>query len=223
MLRSFLWVAVVFFVTNVGGVYEDARCKCVCVDHSVPKVSNESSAEPKRSVYVKSISSDKWYKRLSVMNFSTCPIMLEDKSDLCPYCDCKYQVRNTTTIKVVVILIVVILSTLSLYLVFMLILEPIFASRGRKTPLDSAQPNLFLPPKAIRSVRSYVLPSQRASGFGDLRVEGVSDEEASGSRDVVGRRGANAVVSRAREHQSRWKGRIEAQRERVFNERTILN
>ncbi|KAL5965886.1 Proton-transporting V-type ATPase complex assembly regulator TMEM9 [Taenia solium] len=214
MLRGCLWLLVsLVFAISVEAVYEDARCKCVCVDHSVPKVSNESSTEPKRSVYVKSISSDK----------CTCPIMLEDKSDLCPYCDCKYQVRNTTTIKVVVILIVVILSTLSLYLIFMLILEPFLASRGRKNLLDPVQPNLFMPSKSVRSFRSYVMPSQRTTNYGDLHAVGASGEGASGSRDAVERRGANTVVNRAREHQSRWKGRIEAQRDRVFIERTILN
>ncbi len=34
---------------------------------------------------------------------------------------------------------------------------------------------------------------------------------------------AAVAVNRAREQQSRWKGRVEAQRDRVFNERTILN
>lgn len=67
------------------------------------------------------------------------------------------------------ILIVVILSTLSLYLVFMLILEPFLASRGRKNLLDSAQPNLFIPSKTVRSFRSYVTPSQRVNDYGDLR------------------------------------------------------
>ncbi|CDS36964.1 TMEM9 [Echinococcus multilocularis] len=214
MLRRCLWVLVpLTFAICVEAIYEDARCKCVCVDHSVPKISNESSAEPKRSVYVKSISSDK----------CTCPIMLENKSDLCPYCDCKYQVRNTTTIKVVVIMIVVILSTLSIYLVFMLILEPFLASRSRKNLLDSAQSNLFVPSKTIRTFRSYVVPSQRNNDYDDLTATEASGEEASGSRSVVGRRGVSTVVGRAREHQSRWKGRIEAQRDRVFNERTILN
>ncbi|KAL5103711.1 hypothetical protein TcWFU_005338 [Taenia crassiceps] len=154
MLRRQLWLLVpLVFVVSVEAVYEDARCKCVCVDHSVPKVSNESSAEPKRSVYVKSISSDK----------CTCPIMLEDKSDLCPYCD------------------------------------------------------------SVRSFRSYVMPPQRTNDYGDLHVAGASSARSPRSGDVVERRGANAVVNRAREHQSRWKGRIEAQRDRVFNERTILN
>ncbi|EUB55867.1 Transmembrane protein 9 [Echinococcus granulosus] len=214
MLQRCLWVLVpLTFAICVEAIYEDARCKCVCVDHSVPKISNESSAEPKRSVYVKSISSDK----------CTCPIMLENKSDLCPYCDCKYQVRNTTTIKVVVIMIVVMLSTLSIYLVFMLILEPFLASRGRKNLLDSAQSNLFVPPKTIRTFRSYVIPSQRNNDYDDLTATEASGEEASGSRSTVGRRGVSTVVGRAREHQSRWKGRIEAQRDRVFNERTILN
>ncbi|VUZ49583.1 unnamed protein product, partial [Hymenolepis diminuta] len=188
-------LVLVAFSIAVEAAYEDARCKCVCVDHSVPKTSNGSSTEPKRSVYVKSIPSDK----------CTCQIMLEDRSDLCPYCDCKYQVRNTATIKVVVIMIVVILSTLSIYLLFMLILEPFLASR-RKGLVSETQQNSFSPSKTFRPFRSYTMPSQNEQCG---RSEGPS--------------GSTAVVNRVRDQQSNWKGRIEAQRERVFGERTILN
>uniref|UniRef100_A0A5K3EWC2 TMEM9 domain-containing protein n=1 Tax=Mesocestoides corti TaxID=53468 RepID=A0A5K3EWC2_MESCO len=207
------WVYSVLLLTLLSAVvnaaYEDARCKCVCVDHSVPKILNESSAEPKRYVFVKSIPSDK----------CTCPIMLENKSDLCPFCDCKYQIRNTTTIKVVVILIIVIISTLSFYLGFMLLLEPCLASRSRNNLFGMAASASFSPSKTIRTVRSYVLPSQRTSEYNSLAdAQGVGVNEPSSSGG-----GPSAVVNRAREQQSRWKGRIEAQRDRVFNERTILN
>nr|CDS29254.1 TMEM9 [Hymenolepis microstoma] len=188
-------VVLLAFSIAVEATYEDARCKCVCVDHSVLKVSNESSTEPKRSVYVKSIPSDK----------CTCQIMLEDKSDLCPYCDCKYQVRNTATIKVVVIMIVVILSTLSIYLLFMLILESFLSSRGRNNPMSGTQSS-FSPSKTFRTFRSYTTASQ---------------DEQRGSRESPS--GSTAVVNRVPDQQSNWKGRIEAQRERVFSERTILN
>ncbi|KAM7538944.1 hypothetical protein Aperf_G00000059388 [Anoplocephala perfoliata] len=203
-LGPFGLLALLVFVVTVEAAYEDARCKCVCVDHSVPKFSNESSTEPKRLVYVKSIPSDK----------CTCPIMLGDKSDLCPYCDCKYQVRNTATIKVVVILIVVMLSALSLYLVFMLILEPFFASYRRKNLISGTQQSSFSPSKTIRTFRSYMTPSQGANAYSGLDNQQGSGEDPSGS---------TSVINRVRDQQTNWKGRIEAQRERVFGERTILN
>nr|VZI25366.1 unnamed protein product [Spirometra erinaceieuropaei] len=134
------------FVFLCQGAYEDSRCKCVCVDHSVPENHDKNSTEPTRAVYVKSIPADK----------CTCPFMLENKADLCPYCDCKYQVRNTSTIKVVVCLIVVILSALSLYLVFMLLLEPFLTARGRKINFGSSacRPGT-LQSRTLRSFRNY--------------------------------------------------------------------
>lgn len=154
--------------------------------------------------------------------------MLEEKSDLCPYCDCKYQVRNTATIKVVVIMIVVILSALSLYLVFMLILEPFLASYRRKNFLGGMQQNSFSPSKTIRTFRSYMTPSQGANAYSGLSkpcsfslidLSFLDNQQGSGERPSV----STTVVNRARDQQTNWKGRIEAQRERVFSERTILN
>ncbi|CAL8073881.1 unnamed protein product [Calicophoron daubneyi] len=55
--------------------------------------------------------------------------MLGKEDALCPYCDCSYQVRNTTTIKVVVCLILVIISALTLYMVFLQLLEPLLSAR----------------------------------------------------------------------------------------------
>ncbi|BHF79607.1 hypothetical protein SprV_0702272800 [Sparganum proliferum] len=200
------------------GAYEDSRCKCVCVDHSVPENHDKNSTEPTRAVYVKSIPADK----------CTCPFMLENKADLCPYCDCKYQVRNTSTIKVVVCLIVVILSALSLYLVFMLLLEPFLTARGRKINFGSSacRPGT-LQSRTLRSFRNYTpFPdsdrlAQKRQPVGEYNSMGADNLAASGSGrgDDAGQRRVSSVVNRAREHQST----IEAQRDRVFNERTILN
>ncbi|KAM3188414.1 hypothetical protein ACTXT7_000388 [Hymenolepis weldensis] len=88
---------------------------------------------------------------------------------------------------------------------FPLINEPFLASR-RKSLVSESQQNSFSPSKTFRPFRSYTTPSQNEQRG---RGEGPS--------------GSTAVVNRVRDQQSNWKGCIEAQRERVFGERTILN
>ncbi|KAF7255000.1 hypothetical protein EG68_08252 [Paragonimus skrjabini miyazakii] len=117
-----LFVSILFFLslTSCLAAYEDARCKCVCVD----RLGAYNGTRPTGKVYVKAIAADQ----------CTCKFMLDQEAALCPYCDCKYQVRNTTTIKVIVCLILVIISALTLYMIFLLLLEPLLSARraGRK-------------------------------------------------------------------------------------------
>uniref|UniRef100_A0A183T480 5-HT2 n=2 Tax=Schistocephalus solidus TaxID=70667 RepID=A0A183T480_SCHSO len=125
-------------------------------------------------------------------------------------------------------LIVVILSALSLYLVFMLLLEPFLTARGRKIKLgSSASRPGAMQSKTLRSFRKYTPFSdsgrlaQKGPAVGEYNSMGTDNLTASGSGrgDEAAQHRVSSVVNRAREHQST----IEAQRDRVFNERTILN
>ncbi|TGZ37953.1 hypothetical protein CRM22_011313, partial [Opisthorchis felineus] len=113
-------------LTTCMAAYEDARCQCICVD----RLGSYNGTKPTRKIYVAAVPADK----------CVCTIMLGKDADLCPYCDCKYQVRSTTTIKVVVCLILVIISALTLYMLFLLLLEPLLSARraGRKLMTSQA-------------------------------------------------------------------------------------
>ena len=50
----------------------------------------------------------------------------ELKDKFCPRCVCKYERRNTTVIKVVVIFVLGVITMLSLYMGFLLCLDPLF-------------------------------------------------------------------------------------------------
>lgn len=59
---------------------------------------------------------------------------LEDKirdkgQELCPRCECKYESRNLTIIKVVVIIVIWVISILVIYMAFLIILDPLLNKR----------------------------------------------------------------------------------------------
>jgi hypothetical protein len=61
--------------------------------------------------------------------------ILEREGEFCPLCDCKNESRNTATIKAVVVIIIVAVSLLSLYMVFLLCLEPVLAKGPAGVPV----------------------------------------------------------------------------------------
>ncbi|CAH8460340.1 unnamed protein product [Dicrocoelium dendriticum] len=239
ILCSFL---VLLFAARVSiATYEDARCKCACVDRS----GSHNGTKPIGKIYVRSIAADQ----------CTCAFMLGKDSALCPYCDCMYQVRNTTTIKVVVCLILVIISALTLYMGFLLLLEPLLSPRRRggrnqisseshsptldlaARPAQSSEPNhsrysLDLGPKELWTDLSTGQQSTKGDSPDHPRPRHrmfkptllVSQDEATGShRTTAAATGVSTMVRNVRDQQQRWKGNVEAQRARVFQEHTLLN
>lgn len=70
--------------------------------------------------------------------FSTCDMMVLPKigkeiagkeQEFCPRCECKYENRNTTIIRVVVIIVICVISTLVIYMAFLIILDPLLNKR----------------------------------------------------------------------------------------------
>ena len=54
----------------------------------------------------------------------------ESQADsFCPRCNCKYQTRSLTVIKVVVILVIWVISLLLFYMAFLSILEPMLSKK----------------------------------------------------------------------------------------------
>lgn len=51
------------------------------------------------------------------------------EQEFCPRCDCKYENRNTTIIKVVVIIVIWVISLLVIYMAFLIILDPLLNKR----------------------------------------------------------------------------------------------
>jgi len=114
-------------------------------------------------------------------------------NEFCPRCECKYESRNTTTIKVVVILVTWILSLLVVYMGFLLCLEPLLKRR-----------NVYQ-----HQTNEEDLPCDQDAPHGEpphpLRPR---------PHDVLGRVG---------HHQDRWKRQVLEQRRNIYDRHSMLN
>lgn len=74
--------------------YDDVRCKCICPDTAVV-----NGTQSNRKLYIDNVAPNKCDCTNVVL-----PRLGEDikgkEKEFCPRCECKYESRNTTTIKV---------------------------------------------------------------------------------------------------------------------------
>lgn len=56
--------------------------------------------------------------------------------EFCPRCECKYENRNTTIIKVVVIIVIWVISLLCIYMLFLMCLDPLLNKRAKGSYLE---------------------------------------------------------------------------------------
>ncbi|PSN33290.1 hypothetical protein C0J52_20685 [Blattella germanica] len=79
-----------------GQSYEDVRCKCVCPNPSVVNGTQSNRKLNCDTVILPRVGDD----------------IKGKEQEFCPRCECKYESRNTTIIKVVVIIVIWIISLL---------------------------------------------------------------------------------------------------------------
>ncbi|XP_060079719.1 proton-transporting V-type ATPase complex assembly regulator TMEM9-like isoform X1 [Ylistrum balloti] len=159
--------------------FEDKRCKCVC-----PKlVSNVTKNE--QSVYIKDILDPEDCKCKHVVTNAT--------DELCVQCECKYEERNTTTIKVVVIFIICVVSLLFVYMLFLLCLDPLIARRPTQ----------------------YQQQTNEEVNLDDHSVSQMS------SRPEMTRQ--RSIINRVTDEQKKWKGTVQEQRKTIYDRHALLN
>ncbi|XP_013400402.1 transmembrane protein 9 isoform X2 [Lingula anatina] len=107
----------------------DIRCKCVCPDRS------ENTTTNKQNVYHNVDANPEE----CTCEYVVKPTIKEIDAGFCFRCDCKYQRRNTTTIKVIVNLIIVIVLMLGIYMLFLLILDPVMTIVRKRTQYEQYQ------------------------------------------------------------------------------------
>ena len=128
----------------VHGNHYDVRCKCVCPNLGIINASSISESDTRR-IYIKTVE-PRWGVDDDILDIhwshsSHCnchnvvipSLNVEDAvtdsrlpESLCPRCVCRYEQRNTLIIKVVVILIIFIITFLTLYMGYLLFIDPIF-------------------------------------------------------------------------------------------------
>lgn len=74
-----------------------------------------------------------------IVIFSNCEVVMLPKvadklnvnemREFCPRCECKYENRNTTIIRYVVIIVIWVISILVVYMLFLIILDPLLNKR----------------------------------------------------------------------------------------------
>ena len=135
-----------------------------------------------------------------------------EAESFCPRCSCKWETRSLTIIKVVVILVIWVISILVIYMGFLSCLDPIL---NKRTGLG--------------------LPTPSSINYREHHDERASDDEGSGSEpapqagaaegDTPLRtyRGAEAVINRLGNQQSKWKKQVQEQRRNIYDRHAMLN
>ncbi|XP_061486879.1 proton-transporting V-type ATPase complex assembly regulator TMEM9-like [Rhineura floridana] len=92
--------------------FGDIRCKCIC-----PPYRNISG-----HIYKKNVSQ----KDCNCLHLvEPMPVPGNDVEAYCLLCECKYEERSTTTIKVVIIIYLSVIGALLLYMVFLMVVDPL--------------------------------------------------------------------------------------------------
>uniref|UniRef100_A0A6A7FW17 TMEM9 family protein n=1 Tax=Hirondellea gigas TaxID=1518452 RepID=A0A6A7FW17_9CRUS len=186
----------IFYISSVQPVqaqYEDKRCICVCPEPSVVNATKSN-----RRIYKHSVAPNKCDCDNVVL-----PNLHEDikgrEKEFCPRCDCKYESRNTTTIKVVVILVTWVISLLVLYMGFLLCLDPLLNKRRG----------------------AHTAHYQHQTNEDDLPVD-AEPGSTSGPPHALRVRPHN-VLGRVTHQQDKWKKQVQQQRRNIYDNHTMLN
>ncbi|CAH2035735.1 unnamed protein product, partial [Iphiclides podalirius] len=133
MVLTVLLTFSVIFVSVSAQAYEDKRCRCVCPSPA--------------TVFNGTLSKDrKFFTDYVPPNKCNCygvilPKMSEEVNaraqEFCPRCECKYEIRNTTVIMVVVIMVVWVLTLLAGYLIFLMCLDPLINKQHVKRYMEN--------------------------------------------------------------------------------------
>lgn len=119
---------VLIFSPVLGQFYEDRRCRCICP--SLAAVLNNSMTTDRR-FYTDNVPPIK----CNCENVVLPKVSTELKGhelEFCPRCDCHFEIRNTTVIKVVVIMVLWVLTLLFGYMGFLLCLDPLINKKKVK-------------------------------------------------------------------------------------------
>lgn len=183
---------IIAYCALAKGQYEDVRCKCVC-----PSVVLKNGTAQSRKIFVHTFHEPSRCKCENVVDKD----IQETTLNFCDRCECQWQRRNTTTIKVVVILIICIVALLFLYMLFLLCLDPLM-SRRPKTYLEQQNEEVNLDTQTLHRMTEM-------------------DSRPPRSGDVISR--VRHEVRRVQGEQRKWKGTVQEQRKNIYDRHTMLN
>ncbi|KAF3425761.1 hypothetical protein E2986_10056 [Frieseomelitta varia] len=178
--------------SEVRAQYDDKRCKCICP--SLLSVINTTQSSSERKTYIINVPPSECKCENVVL--SKVGDQLKGKEEIfCSRCDCKYENRNTTIIKIVVILVIWVISLLVIYMLFLICLDPLLNKRIHK-----ASTNI---------------------GYHEHNNEDDDSSTAPGTFHAMGERGN--VLNRVGHQQDKWKRQVREQRRNIYDRHTMLN
>ncbi|CAI9735689.1 9 isoform X4 [Octopus vulgaris] len=183
-------------VTIVTAQYEDYRCKCVCPSQTVV-----NATETGRKVYIKKVNPNQCKCEDVVWPLP------EKATEFCPRCECKYQSRNVTLIKIMVTIIICVVSLLFVYMVFLLCLDPLLVKKpGRYQEQTNEEDEQTLPPPPSSVTPELVAPPPPPPP--PLAAQ-------------LGRQ--RSILNRVSDEQKKWKGTVQEQRRNIYDRHSMLN
>ncbi|XP_060788043.1 transmembrane protein 9 isoform X1 [Neoarius graeffei] len=111
-----LFLCEVICFSHADKSFEDVRCKCIC-----PPYRNISGHIYNRNVTQKDCNC------LHIVD--PMPVPGHDMEAYCLLCECKYEERSSNTIKVTIIIYLSVVGALLLYMLFLLLVEPLIRRR----------------------------------------------------------------------------------------------
>ncbi|XP_016914458.1 uncharacterized protein CG1161 [Apis cerana] len=194
MLKYILCVTAIILIclSESKAQYDDKRCKCICP--SLPSVINTTQSSSERKTYIINVPPSECKCENVVL--SKVGDQLKGKEEIfCSRCDCKYENRNTTIIKIVVILVIWVISLLVIYMLFLICLDPLLNKRIHK-----ASTNI---------------------GYHEHNNEDDDSSTTPGTFHAMGERGN--VLNRVGHQQDKWKRQVREQRRNIYDRHTMLN
>ncbi|XP_037017001.2 proton-transporting V-type ATPase complex assembly regulator TMEM9 [Artibeus jamaicensis] len=156
---------------------EDTRCKCIC-----PPYRNLSGHIYNQNVSQKDCNCLRVVEPMPV-----------DAEAYCLLCECQYEERSTTTIKVTIILYLSVVGALLLYMAFLMLVDPL-----------------------IRKPDAYTEQLHSAEEDEDARPTVGAAASPGGPR-------ADSVLGRVEGAQQRWRLQVREQRKTVFDRQKMLS
>ncbi|GAB1285478.1 Proton-transporting V-type ATPase complex assembly regulator TMEM9 [Apodemus speciosus] len=193
---------------------EDIRCKCIC-----PPYRNISG-----HIYNQNVS-QKDCNCLHVVE--PMPVPGHDVEAYCLLCECRYEERSTTTIKVIIVIYLSVVGALLLYMAFLMLVDPLIRKPDAYTEqLHNEEEN------ESGTVGRFTKTFGQCTGFGpriaetrwlDQGHKGDARSTAAAAAAAIGGPRANTVLERVEGAQQRWKLQVQEQRKTVFDRHKMLS
>lgn len=192
-----------------AGSYDDVRCKCLC---PLTGVVTNGTNPSNRKMYIGNVPPNQCNCDFVVLPSLDDNVQAKAK-EFCPRCECKYESRNTATIRFFVIFIIGMISFLVIYMAFLIILEPWMHRRSIFTSYKHFNEEVSMQEQHSTDDAQLTGTRRRAPTSSSLsQDEGENDDQV-----------PKGMFNRVGHSQSRWKQKVNQQRKNIYDDHTMLN